>query len=410
MGAAWQPVDVAQTMLRSYAASADFQRVASGRLNMRREIIVGVKWIGIGLALCVATAIPQRVSARTPISDAIRAEADYVAAQGYYAESTARAREIHAEAAAIEIDNWVKHVKAYYERKAIWKEEWQKEHPSMYEREKKIQELWDRRIREQYQDLLKADVTEQLNWLLGETSAPALAAKYLPADQNLPAEQTAELNMPLTERDIDQIWLTDGGRGGRFIFRLAEPKMLETPWPWALRAPEFKEARDEFEAASQAVVRETKDSKDPLSYEGGSRLLNATNQLLVALKEAYPDDRRREPAVFLEYKDSERYLQTLVLRVMRVIKTDDRSLFKDDLRFHGKTLSELIQYMSQNGLLFAKSPNGGEGVYARLFCGLRNVYVILGPDKSAALSEKRASELEKPAGERNSLTPFPFGR
>ena len=369
---------------------------------MRSEIAVVAKRIGIGLALCMATAIPQHVSARTPISDLIDAQANYVAAQGYYVESSARARKINAEAAAVEIDNWVKHVEAYYKRKAIWKEEWKKEHPSMVEREDKIQALWRHKMKDQYQDLLKADVTEQLNWLLRAVSSTALAAKYLPADQNLTDEQKAELNMPLAERDINLIWLTDGGRGGKFVFRLAEPKMLETRWPWALRAPEFQEGRDSFEAAREALLKETADSKAPLSYESGDRLMKAASQLLVALDEVYPDDRRKVPAIFLEYNDGKRYLQTLLLQVVRAIKSDDRSLFKSDLRFHGTTLPELIQYMCQNGLLFAKTPDGSEGVYAKLFSGMRKLYVILGPDKSAEPSEKRAPGLEKPAGEHNS--------
>ena len=211
-------------------------------------------------------------------------------------------------------------------------------------------------------------------------SGPALAAQYLSGEQ-LPDPR---LNAVLTERDIKQIWVTDGGRGSEFVFRLAEPRILETRWPPALRPPAFKPVREEFEAARDAMFKESEQNKEPMSYEGGKRLMKATDQLLTALDDAYPSERRTVPAEFLDYNDAKRFLQSLVLGVMRTIKTDDRSLFQNDLRFRGRTLLELIQYMSQNGLLFKKNPAGGEGVYSKLFLDMRSLYVVLAPDKSAA--------------------------
>ena len=69
-----------------------------------------------------------------------------------------------------------------------------------------------------------------------------MAAQYLSGEQ-LPDPR---LNAVLTERDIKQIWVTDGGRGSEFVFRLAEPRILETRWPPALRPPAFKPVREEF--------------------------------------------------------------------------------------------------------------------------------------------------------------------
>ena len=132
------------------------------------------------------------------------------------------------------------------------------------------------------------------------------------------------------------------------------------------------------------MFKESEQNKEPMSYEGGKRLMKATDQLLTALDDAYPSERRTVPAEFLDYNDAKRFLQSLVLGVMRTIKTDDRSLFQNDLRFRGRTLLELIQYMSQNGLLFKKNPAGGEGVYSKLFLDMRSLYVVLAPDKSAA--------------------------
>jgi hypothetical protein len=330
--------------------------------------------------------------ASTAMGDYIRAEAKYVRAQGLFLESAATARKINAEAAAIEIDNSVAYVKAYWKRKSVWEEEWRKRHPTMIEQEKKTQEVWRDRIKNLPESILKSDVTDQLNWLFREMSGPALAVEYLSPGNPL---SDPRLNAALTETDINQIWLTDGGRGSKLVFRLAEPRILETRWPPALRAPEFKPAREEFEAAREAMLKEIQQNKGPLSDEGGKRLVKTTDQLLTALNDAYPSQRRASPAEFLDYNDAKRFLKTLLLGVVRTIKTDDRSLFQSDHRFRGKSLLELVQYMYQNGLLFAKNPEGGEGVYGKLFLRMRGLYMTLVPDRLADGPEKREPAAEK---------------
>ena len=223
-------------------------------------------------------------------------------------------------------------------------------------------------------------------------SGPALAVQYLSGEQ-LPDPQ---LNEALTETDIKQIWVTDGGRGSKFVFRLAEPKILETRWPPALREADFTPAREEFEAARETMLKESQRNKGPLSDESGKRLIRAVNELLTALEDAYPRERRAEPAEFLDYNDARRFLQTLLFGVTRTIKTDDRSLFQSDRRFHGKTLLDLLQYMYQNGLLFAKNPEAGERVYSKLFLKMREPVRGSWPNKSAGGPEKLEPAAEKP--------------
>jgi hypothetical protein len=327
------------------------------------------------------------MAAQTVLGDQIRAQAAYIRASGLYLESAAEARKINAEAVAVEIENSVKSVETYWNRKSIWEEEYRKRNPNHMEREKRLQEVFRRRIREQYIDLMKTDVSEQLNWLLRELSTTALAIRYDPRAQEADS-QMGQLNGRLTERDKGQIWLNDGGRGSKLVFCLAEPKPLETRWPVGLRVPEFKEAREEFESAREAALAEIHERKGVPSYESGQRLIKATNGLLTTLDEAYPHERLSEPAEFLEYLDAKRYLQMLLSGVLRTIKTSDRSLFENNLQFHGETLLDLIEYMYRNGLLFSKPVAGGEGVYNKLFLGMRNMYVVFGADKPGGGSEK----------------------
>jgi hypothetical protein len=345
--------------------------------------------------------------AHTALGDQIRAEAKYLEAAGQYLESAATARKIGAEAVAIEIENSVKAVHAYWDRRRIWEEEYRRRNPTPMEREAKIQDMWQKRMKSQYQSILRSDVTDQLNWLLREVSVAALAAQYtMRSDRSRDQSSAFQIDMELTKADIDQVWLTDGGRSGKHVFRLADPKPLETRWPVGLRSPEFKEPRETFEAARLAVLQDAASGQGPVEYETGKKLMKAVNDLLVALDEAYPSQRRAIPAEYLEYSDCKRHLQSLLLGVVRTTKTNDLSLFQK--RFEGKTLLDLIQYMYQNGLLFAKSPEGGETAYNRLFLGMRNMYVLMaaeksGGDEESGLQKGGPATLEKSSGK---STPF----
>jgi len=75
--------------------------------------------------------------------------------------------------------------------------------------------------------------------------------------------------------------------------------------------------------------------------------------------------------------------------VVRALETNDRWIFDGSYKFQGKSLVELLQHMSRNGLEFAPPEAGDEGTYNRLFLGLRNVYLNLMPDASAAAPQAK---------------------
>lgn len=325
---------------------------------------------------------PRWGSGATPLSTVISAQAEYVQALGDFHESLAIAREVNAKAVAVEIENSVKAVEAYWERKRIWEEEYKKRNPNPEEREKRLQEAFKRQIRDDYDRILRTDPADRLNWLLTQLSGPALAAQYLSKEQ-LAAD--GELNVKLLPRDKEQIWLTDGGKGGaKLEFNLVESKPLDTSyWPLGLRAPEFEIARKQFEQCRENVLKEIRQSKGQLSHQSGQDLITATNDLFAAVEAAYPAERRKTPSEFIDYNDSKNFLKSLLAGVLRTLKTSDRSIFEGNLQFQGETLLDLVQYMYQNGLKFAKAHPGGEGTYGKLFLGMRSMYVVLGVDKTA---------------------------
>ena len=123
------------------------------------------------------------VSGGTPLSFQIQSEAAYVAAYGDMMESAAIARKVNAQAVALEIQNSVAYVDAYFKRRDLNRQWRSKEDPNYLEREKRHQEVFKRRVEEQYQDVQRGDVTKTLNWLLRELADPVVAYQYLPANQ-----------------------------------------------------------------------------------------------------------------------------------------------------------------------------------------------------------------------------------
>jgi len=305
----------------------------------------------------------------TPLSYAIEAQAQLVAAQGDFLESVAIARKIHAEAYALEIQNSVEEVKAYFERRRINRAAVLEEkgwRPDIIRKKKR--EAAEAYMKKDLHELLKlADVSDKLNWLLVELCGPNMMVQYQTGSEALP-----ELSERLSEEAKAQIWLTDGGSGSKLLFRLSDGRALDTAWPPGLRREPFDAARTEFESARDELVKEI-EANGQVTEPTRNRLILATNELLVTLEQVFQD--RQEPSVFQEYNAAKKYLRSLVSQVNRAISTNDRSAFTGAFRFQGSTILELIQHLHQSGLQFAPSKPGGEPAYRNLLMTLRNLYM-----------------------------------
>ena len=244
-------------------------------------------------------------------------------------------------------------------------------HPSPVERQQALDQLWDKIISHpEWAGKLHRSVCDDLNELLARLTGPKISAQYT-------GRSEADFNLKLLPRDREQIWLNDGGRGARLIFCLAHPQALDTQWPACLTVPEFQAERTKYEEARDAAMEEVRKPSGRISYERGKELLQAVDELLVALEREYPSDHRRDFKVFTEYSEAKQFLRTLLQQVVRATKTSDRALFDEKLGFQGETLVDLLQYMSSNGLRFEKPKPGGEGVYGKLFSAMRDLYLVL---------------------------------
>jgi hypothetical protein len=317
----------------------------------------------------------------TPLSQQIHAEAAYVAAYGDMVESVAMARRINAQAVALEIQNSVAYVDAYFKRREINRDRRAKEDPNYMEREKRHQEALRRRVDEQYQDVLRGDVTNMLNWLLRELADPVVAYRYLPPNAT---SLHSTLDRKLDPRDLEQIRLSDGGnKASRLVFAAADGKPLQPHWPLAMRGPEFSAAEESYERTLAEVVAEI-GKTGQASSENQGKVIQALNALFVALDDAYPKERRRNPNEFLAYATAKRFLQSSLAATNRALATHDSNVLGGGLRFSGDSMLGLLQHMYQNGLEFAPPEPGGEGIYKALFQNLRLLYTTVGPNRPAA--------------------------
>jgi hypothetical protein len=335
------------------------------------------------LLACLATAINAQDAQSqaqvimshggTRYSFGVEAEAQYITAQGAFLESAATARKINAEAVALEIQNSVDYVNAYFKRQELnkeWREKLKSpEHETYLEHEKKMKEVMALRIDQYFTDTLKGDVTKELNYLL----------QNLYFVQYMSPGDLKPLDAPLSKEQLKQIWLTDGGPGNsRLVFNLGSGDMLKSPWPYVLRGPDFAAQRNDFELSRDALVKEIRE-KGEAGPENGERLRQSVVQLWDTLEKAYPDERRREPAEFLEYSAAKGFLQSMLVQIDRALKTNDSSVFSGSLDFKGETLLSLLQHMSKLGLTFDRPRPGGEAVYKALFMSMRELYLERAP-------------------------------
>ena len=241
-------------------------------------------------------------------------------------------------------------MKAYYERRHIYEEEWRKKHPDQWTLESKRQEKIKKRVDQQYQYIMNhgdRSMTDMLNWLLQELSNSTTSLQYV-FDAKSPLQPEADLK--LTEQELGKIRLTDGGHeGSRMVFAAGDGKVLLPKWPVGLRGHECDAARDNFDQARDAVVKDVH-ATHKVSSESQDQLIQAVNGLFVALDAAYPGNVRDDSSKFKDYWVAKGFTKSLLAAANRAIDVNDPSVFSDGLRFQGDSLFALVEHMHRNGL------------------------------------------------------------
>jgi hypothetical protein len=290
------------------------------------------------------------------------------------------------------MDNSVKWVKTYFERRRLNREARRLEHPTYLDREDIRNRTYYKLIESNPQTVLAADVTKTMNWmvhdLLAHSSYESFLATYPESLVNSPD------NIPLSAPEKHHLRLSEGrNAGGKvMVFRADTAELLETRWPMALREEEFDAARAKFEAARDAALAQLKEEKK-IDRASGKELMKAVDHLSDELSAAYPQARQASsPRVYCDYLTSKRFLQSLALSTCRLIETESEVAFDESYRFKGEKLTDLLQHMMTKGLEFAPPEAGDEGTYRYLFGAIRTLYLKAVPkpaEKPANAEEKQ---------------------
>lgn len=311
----------------------------------------------------------------TVLSTYIDAQARYIAAVGDFLESEAIARRHRAEAVDREMDNALKWVETYFERRALNKAYRLKEDPTYIERARKQRELKKDVILNYPDEVQKGEPSAKLNWLLNEiaNSSLAYAAIYGSDDRYL----DSEIDLTLLWGDSNHIWLTEvAALGQKIPFRASDAKVFDEDWPLAFRDAEFEPARNAFSAAmARGLVEISTDGEiRPATF---AEMRQAVDGLRTQLERTYPKEKRksmRGQDWVLLYDQGRRFVDSQAATVMRAAATNRMETFDGSNRFDGDSVFDLIRHMCHRGLIFAPQKTGDEPTYNKLLDAMVRIY------------------------------------
>lgn len=312
----------------------------------------------------------------TVTSTYIDSQARLIVATGDYLESAAIARRHRAEALDKELDNSIKWVETYFKRRELNRAYRRKENPAYLDKVENREKVKDHVTRDLPNEVLKGDVTDELNRLLDKLATATMAydAIYGSNDEYV----DSEIDQKLAPEDIRHIVLTDGGtkNGQKLTFRAHDAKVLSDCWPVAFRAPEMRAARERFEKVRDKGLNEIRTNK-ALGYTTWEEMKKALNDLAVLLVRKYPAEYRKY-APFQEcllYHNGQRFIKTQALAIHRAMATNQMEAFAGTNQFRGDSVFELIRHMCRRGLNFSKPQAGDEPTYSRLWIAMRHIYL-----------------------------------
>ncbi|MFK7778320.1 MAG: hypothetical protein QM501_09375 [Gimesia sp.] len=308
------------------------------------------------------------------------AVADLVRARGSASVDYAYARKLHAEAARMEIQNWVLRLKAYYEGKAIREAEKLKRAYNHLD-SKRLQKnrMWERL--KNHPDLNKYSIEngKALNFLMDRLSSSILAYEYSTQSHSMDQVDLEKLN--ISPEVLHGIMIQQRLSNGQFlIFRADEGKPLDTDWwPWMLRDEDFKEQRTEFEKQRELVIQEAKDGK--ISNKSLNELYVSFEKIRDQFNQNFTKSDRFKNGMksWQQFHRTETFLKSLWGQISLLQSTGDISILGSDLKIdadeEGSNLIALLRYLSRNGLEFSAAKPGDEPAYHQLYKLMRDLYV-----------------------------------
>jgi hypothetical protein len=335
------------------------------------------------------------------VTSRVYAQAALIRAQGDAAVSFAHARNLNAEAYSKELDNWIKELRTYWDRKTVAEQKkLELDNVRQIARMKYLNDhkwqnsrFWDQLKNHSELSDVRIGNGDALNFMLAR-----LAASSLPYQFDLETSRYGE--EALQQLDLDESLLTHLTlKQGPFKFSAGETvDGTISLWPYLLRWDEFGTSRTAFEQARVAVAKES-EARDQASVASIQRmqmaLVTLTNEFHRSSKVATWVKQHHRYAAFYS---ADRFLQELDREIAQLEKTGDIRPLGGQSRYEPKTDGEhvvsLLCFMNRNGVEFAPAKPGSEFAYHNLFVLLRGLYLTVA-EEDASLRPQDLGELAK---------------
>ena len=322
------------------------------------------------------------------ITSRIHAQAELIRAQGDVAVDFAQARVLHAKAVDQELDNWVKQVRGYWDRKIIRENKrLDLEHLSQLRKDQHLDRekyrnsrVWNRL--KNHPELTQISEGKALNFLLQRLSATALAYDFVHEGDDADVAYLPELH--LTKSQLHSLNLRQRVSGDKdLVFRADGSSELDLQWwPFLLREKKFARYRVAFEAARDSVFRDVDKTTD-LEVAKLQQLETSLGELSRAFYGVFGPEwmKAADFASFLQFQAAESFLRRLDALVLRLQNTGRIDVFRtrsdDAAELAGDDLVSLLTYMTRNGFDFAAALPGDEPAYHSVFAMMRDLYVAV---------------------------------
>lgn len=405
--------------VRHFALNTVLQRLTRANSVMRLvQFGVNVSLTVFALTLVATPATGQQVEVQDPgfrlprrvrwaaydpyyaVTSRVYAQAELIRAQGDAAVSFAHARNLNADAYSKELDNWLKEVRVYWDRKRVAeqakleREDFRQIARMKYMNDQKWRNnrLWDRLKNHQELSESKIENGDALNFLLARL-APFLPYQFDPETSQFGKEALGQLE--LDEQVLRNLKLAQGS------FKFAADQKVDGSvrfWPYLLRWEEFDESRLSFEDARRTVVEE--------SNLDGQVSVASIRKLQTSLASLANDFHRSEQMKtwvkqrhrYRHFAAADRFLQELDHEILQLEASGDIRPFRGQSNYEpsidGANVVRLLCFMNRNGVEFAAADSGSEFAYHNLFVMLRSLYLTVA-EQDESTSPQKLGELTK---------------
>jgi len=307
----------------------------------------------------------------------IYAQADMIRAQGEAAVDYQTARQIAADAYDKELDNSLKAVEIYFQRRAVRDAEVLKVHLDEADKrkEKALRRLQD------HPELTGAGLINgnALNTLKEALRPSVLSFNYLNDDPDVESLIARFQLTPELLKKINLRLTNVSGDSGTFSADTGQLSTFQW-WPYLLRDEKFKVERDQIDDKLQAI-RTMASNQTEIEPTAIKELVNAILSLANKFLREVDGQEMAQKGVsdYLVYRESEMHLQSLTHAIQRVkhVGRADGALVVNGYNpnVDGKNLASLLTFMVRNGVEFAPPEPGIEGAYHQLFEMSKGLYI-----------------------------------